>query len=150
MRQFALRQFGGGTGSTVLPEGNLSLFENSESVALDSYYQQNGVNAKYTRKANGSQSSIRIVIVERRESETQENSRVVNVEMLTCLVRRYNGVAMPAEGDLIALESPGGVTRKYMLTQRPVKAISQLEWEVEFSRTRPSRQGGVNAILRGQ
>lgn len=154
MRQFALRQFAGGTGSGVitppdLSDGNLSSFEASEVAALDSYYVQHGVNAEYFRKQTGLKTWVKVVIVDRRETEQSDNQRIVNVEMLTVLIRRYNGVSLPAEGDRISVPALGGVIRTYTLTQRPVISSGQLEWEAEFSRTAGSRQGGLNAVLRG-
>lgn len=155
MRQFALRQFGGTAvepGAPDLSGGNLSLFETSEVSALDSYYLQHGINAEYYRKATGDRDWIKVVIVDRNENETTENSRVVNIEKVTLLLRRYLGsdpFSIPAEGDRVAVPTLGGVVRKYTLTQRPVGSSGQLEWEAEFSRTEGSRQGGLQAVLRG-
>jgi hypothetical protein len=123
-----------------LSEGNLSLFEESEVTSLNSYYVGHGIDAEYYDKANDEARWLKVCLVDRLELIEYEGEIQYEHETITVLVRRYAGtdhyaVDRFAKGDRLSLPSFDG-TRKYTLTQTPVKSSGQLEWKAEFSRSK--------------
>jgi len=122
-----------------LEQLNPSDFESSARTALDSYYAHSGVPADYI--SGGSTERVQVLLDERREIVTEENDSRVVQEVLRVMLRRYDGVADPAAGDVLLLQASDG-TRRYKLTENPTESDGQLEWDLEFSRTVTVARGG--------
>ena len=134
-----------------LSEGNLSVFEESEFTALNSYYVMHGIDAQYFEHAIDETKWIKVFLLSRMESISHEGQIQYENETLTVLIRRYSGtdhyaVDRPAKGDRLSVPSFDG-TRKYTLTQTPVVSSGQLEWKAEFSRSKQKKVGGKNVVM---
>lgn len=137
---------GGGT-PPDLTDGNLSQVENCGDVQLDSYYALAGIDAEYYSAAGDSANWIVVVLLSRDEQLEYDGPLQVLREVIVILCRRYGATAIerPAVGDRLAVPSLDG-TRKYTLTQTPVRSHGQLEWKAEFSRTKRVKGGGKEVV----
>lgn len=137
---------GGGT-PPDLADGNLAQVEESGDVQLDSYYAIAGIDAQYFTAGTEASIWIKTILLTRDEQLEYDGPLQVLREVVVVLVRRYGTTAIerPAEGDRLAIPSLDG-TRKYTLTQTPVRSHGQLEWKAEFSRTKRVKGGGREVL----
>lgn len=136
-----------------LTEGNLSEFETSEVVSLNSYYGRHGISGQYYFKAADELKWLVVCLLSRSESIEYEGELQYEHETIVIMLRRYAGVGhyaveRPAKGDRISIPCFDG-ERKYTLTQTPVVSSGQLEWKAEFSRSRQVKIGGRNVVRTG-
>jgi hypothetical protein len=131
-----------------LSGGNLSQFETSETVALDSYYDISGVDAEYWTRATADTHWVVVLIKSRQSRSEQDGNRLVQIELLTVLIRRYGstGVELPAVGDRISMVTMG-VTRVYSLTDTPLVSVGQLEYQAEFARSVERSKGSKTRLV---
>lgn len=124
---------------TDLESLNLSQFDESARVALDSMYRRAGYWADY----NGSR--VRVMLEDQREALVSEGGQRMLMEYLTVLIRRYDGVARPQKGDELLLGNSAGI-RRYRLTEDPVDASDHLEFRLEFGRAVTRFRGGTGVV----
>lgn len=138
---------GGGGSPPDLTDGNLSQVETCGDVQLDSYYALAGIDAEYYEAAAETSTWITVVLLSRDEQLEYDGPLQVLREVIVILCRRYGTTAIdrPAVGDRLAIPSLDG-TRKYTLTQAPVRSHGQLEWKAEFSRTKRVKGGGKEVV----
>lgn len=137
---------GGGT-PPDLSDGNLAQVEAAGDVQLDSYYAIAGIDAEYFTASTGDSMWITVLLLSRDEQLEYDGPLQVLREVIVVLVRRYGTTAIerPAVGDRLAVPTLDG-TRKYTLTQTPVRSHGQLEWKAEFSRTKRVKGGGREVV----
>lgn len=136
----------GGT-APDLTDGNLSQVETCGDVQLDSYYALAGIDAEYYSASSDASTWIVVVLLSRDEQLEYDGPLQVLREVIVILCRRYGTTAIerPGVGDRLAVPSLDG-TRKYTLTQTPVRSHNQLEWKAEFSRTKRVKGGGKEVV----
>lgn len=124
-----------------LDDANMSAFEDSALQGLETIYDVEGVPADYT--SDGTTERITILIESTSTMLDDSDNQRKEIEVLRASVLS-SIIENPKVGDTITLKASNG-TRTYRLTQMPVLADSHLEWELEFSRSKLVKVGGVKA-----